>query len=97
MHWSVSSAWKPKISRSPREATSTSWNFRPSGISSGGSRQVTGRLEPAISGTFCAAAASTIPAASARLYERCLSMKTGTDRPEARKTSSTSRKYLPRG
>ena len=60
MHWSVSRAWKPKISRSPRDATSTSLNFRPSGISSAGSRQVTGRLDPAISGTFWALARSTI-------------------------------------
>ena len=52
MHWSVSRAWNPKISRSPRDATTTSLNVRPSGISSGGSRQVTGRLEPAISGTL---------------------------------------------
>ena len=97
MHCKVSSAWKPKISRSPREATSTSWNLRPSGTSSGGSRQVTGRLEPGHQRDLLADAALTISAASARLYDRCLSMKTGTARPEAPKTSSTSRKNLPRG
>ena len=36
MHWRVSRAWKPKISRLPREATSTSLTGRPRGISSCG-------------------------------------------------------------
>ena len=48
-----------------------------------GGSHVTGRLEPAMSGTFRARAWSTICWASARLYDRCLSMKTGTARPEA--------------
>ncbi len=97
MHWSVSRAWNPKISMSPRDATSASAHARPSGTSSAGNRQVTGRLDPAIKGTPIALAWSTIWRASARLYDRCLSLNTGTDRPEARNTSRISRKNRPRG
>ena len=43
---------------------------------------MTGKLEPAMSGTFRLLAWSTICCASARLYERCLSMKTGTAAPD---------------
>ena len=67
MHWSVSRAWKPKISRSPRETTRTSLKVRSRGISSAGSRQVTGKLDPAISGTLSNFACATISLASARL------------------------------
>ena len=92
MHCSVSSAWNPKISISPRDATTASFHFNPSGTSTAGSRHVTGRLDPAISGVLVARAASTIAAASRRSQERCLSMKIGTLRPDVRKTSRTCRK-----
>ena len=65
---------------------------QPSGSSTGGSRQVTGSDEPARNGKPSRREASTISLALAKLYERCLSLKTGTARPSCSKTSVTSRK-----
>src|SRR5258707_3600927 len=55
-----------------------------------GVRQVTGRLEPAISGKPIDFAVSYISLAQSQFHERCLSLNTGTDRPLARNTFTIS-------
>ena len=51
------------------------------GRTSQGLRQVNGREEPLWKGTPSSRALSYIHAASAQLYDRCLSLNTGTTRP----------------
>ena len=62
-----------------------------------GRRHVTGTDEPAMNGTNRARARSYIQRASAQLTARCLSLKTGTDRPVRWKTLVTSSKKRRRG
>ena len=54
-------------------------------------------LDPAMSGTFSRRAVSAISFARCRSYERCLSQKTGTARPDPRNTSAICTKNSYRG
>src|ERR1051325_5950350 len=55
--------------------------FDPSGISIDGVLQVTGRLDPAISGNPIRRDVSYISLAQSQFHDRCLSLNTGTERP----------------
>ena len=56
----------------------------PSGISTGGVRHVTGRLDPAMNANFISRDVSYIFLAHSQFQERCLSLNIGTLRPLAR-------------
>ena len=68
-----------------------------SGNSMSGSRQVTGREDPASIGNFRRFDAPTIHFAFSKLYERCLSLKTGTETASFSKTSTICLKNSCRG
>ena len=88
----ASRAWKSIGSEPPTPTISASSITQPRGSSTGGSRQVTGNEEPARNGNFSRRELSTISLALAKLYDRCLSLKTGTARPSFSKTWTASRK-----
>ena len=62
-----------------------------------GIRRVTGNDDPAWNGNRSRRASATISTHSRQSVERCLSLNTGTDRPLASKTRTTSLKNLYRG
>ena len=58
-------------------------DFCAQGTSTAGNRQVTGSDEPAMSGKPSSLAVSTMLLAHSQFQDRCLSLKTGTERPLA--------------
>src|SRR5438067_2799111 len=60
----------------------------PSGISTDGVRQVTGKLDPAMNANPILRDVSYISLAQSQFHERCLSLNTGTERPLERNTST---------
>ena len=69
----------------------------PSGISTDGVRQVTGRLDPAMKAKPSSREVSYILRAHSQFQERCLSLKTGTDLPLSRNTFTICSKNSQRG
>ena len=66
-------------------------------MSTDGSRHVTGNDEPARNGKPSRFESSTISLQRAQVVERCLSLKTGTARPLASNTFTTSLNHSYRG
>ena len=63
-------------------------------MSIAGKRQVTGSDEPARKGNPSRFESATISVQCSQVVERCLSLKTGTARPLASKTLTTSLNHL---
>ena len=97
IHCIASRAWKSIGSEPPTPTIRASSISQPDGISTGGSLHVTGNDEPASIGNRRRRDVSTIAFALAKLYDRCLSLKTGTALPSDSKRSAAWRKNSNRG
>ena len=93
----ASRAWKSIGSDEPTPTIRASSNVQSNGNSTLGSRQVTGRLEPAKKAKPNRFDAATILFALSKLYERCLSLNTDTLRPSCSNTSTICSKNSYRG